>query len=184
MSDTPPALTCVKSAWRKHEGELRRFLARKLSDTHLADDLLQEVFVKAIVRGSGFCDLGSARSWLFEVARNAVVDHFRLRKDLVELPNDLAISTEEPPVVDSLAVCIPRVLAELSKVDREAIMLCDLQGITQEEYARLKGLSLSGAKSRVQRARKRMQEQLTSACQVQFDECGHVLGFVPRPPIP
>ena len=175
-----PTYACVLSAWRKHEAELKAYLAHRLKDAHLADDLLQDVFVKAMRQGARFCGLSSARAWLFEVARNTLADHFRLRKEQVELPDDLVIDIEEQATVDSLAACIPRVLSELTENDREAIMLCDLQGMTQEAYARLKGLSLPGAKSRIQRARKRLLEQLTKACQVQFDENGQVLHFVPR----
>ena len=183
MQDKPPTYTCVMNAWRKHEGELRGFLTHRLSDAHQADDLLQEVFVKAMRQGDGFCSLSSARAWLFEVARNALTDYFRLKRSHAELSDDLVDESEEPALVDALAYCIPRVLTELNETDREAIMLCDLQGMKQEEYALMKGLSLPGAKSRVQRARKRLQERLTVACQVQFDEDGQVACFVPRPPI-
>ena len=183
MPETPPNFSCVKNAWRTHEAELRRFLTRRLSDPHLADDLLQEVFLKAMRQGNGFCNLVSARAWLFEVARNALADHFRLRREMVELPDDLAAEIENPASVDCLAACIPRVLSELTEIDREAITLCDLQGMTQDDYAQLKGLSLPGAKSRVQRARKRLMQRLTTACQVQFDEVGQVVHFVPRPPL-
>lgn len=182
MLEKPPTYTCVRNAWKQHEVELRRFLANRTSDSHLADDLLQEVFIKAMRKGDGFCDLTSARSWLFEVARNTVADHFRLKREKVDLPEDMAVEIDEPPTVDSLAACIPRVLSELNEQDREVILLCDLQGMTQEAFAQLKGISLSGAKSRVQRARKRMQEQLTRVCQVAFDENGQVLHFVPREP--
>lgn len=182
MPAKQPTFTCVMNAWRTHEAELRNFLGRRLSDPHLSEDMLQDVFLKAMRQGDGFCNLSNARAWLFEVARNAVADHFRIRHEQVELSDDLPTSNEEPPTVDSLAACIPRILSELTEKDREAIMLCDLQGIKQEEFARAAGLSLSGAKSRLQRARKRMLDHLTRACQVQFDEAGQVVCFVPRPP--
>ena len=78
----------------------------------------------------------------------------------------------------------PRVLAELSTEDREAIVLCDLGDMTQARFAELKGLSLPGAKSRVQRARRHLRERMSQACQVRFDEAGRVCCFVPRPPLP
>ena len=68
-------------------------------------------------------------------------------------------------------------------VDREAIERCDIGGMTQQAFAELEGLSLSGAKSRVQRARQRLRAQLLRACQVQLDEHGRVCCFVPRPPL-
>ena len=67
--------------------------------------------------------------------------------------------------------------------DREAITLCDLEGLPQDEYARRKGLSLPGAKSRIQRARKRLRERLSQGCQVRLDAAGQVRDFVPRPPL-
>ena len=87
--------------------------------------------------------------------------------------------------MDTLAqACLHRVLSELDPQDREAIQLCDLQGMEQGDFARLKNLSLPAAKSRVQRARKRMRERMTTACQVSFDDVGRVDDFVPRPPLP
>ena len=61
--------------------------------------------------------------------------------------------------------------------------LCDLQGMAQADFAQAKGLSLSAAKSRVQRARIRLRAQMSQACQVQMDEGGRVSDFVPRPPV-
>ena len=119
-----------------------------------AEDMLQDLVIKAMSQGEKFCEISNARAWLFEVARNAVADRFRLQREMIELPADLVSETEESAAVDSLTACLPRVLSELSPEDREAITLCDLEGLPQEEYARRKGLSLPGAKSRVQRARK------------------------------
>lgn len=102
----------------------------------------------------------------------------------MELPTDLEAETDDPaPPVDGLTQCLPRVLAELSPQDREAITLCDIEGMTQQDYAKLIGLTLPAAKSRVQRARARLKARMNDACQVSYDEAGQVTGFVPRPPL-
>ncbi|HEX4943601.1 MAG TPA: sigma-70 family RNA polymerase sigma factor [Usitatibacteraceae bacterium] len=176
-------MNCLMRAWRQHEGELRGWLRRRLGNPVDAEDALQELFLKALRQRERFCEIINARAWLFEVARNALADRLRLSRDMVELPEDLAAAAEETAPVDSLAGCLPRVLSELSPGDREAITLCDLGGMPQEEYARLKGLSLPGAKSRVQRARKRLRQQLMTGCRVSLDAVGQVSDFVPRPPI-
>jgi RNA polymerase sigma-70 factor (ECF subfamily) len=121
-----------------------------------------------------------ARAWLFEVARNTLADRLRVARDTVELPDDLSAPVEEIDAVETLTACLPRVLSELSAEDREAITQCDLQGVSQAEFARNTGLTLSAAKSRVQRARQRLRERMTLACQVRFDDTGHVSDFVPR----
>ena len=75
-------------------------------------------------------------------------------------------------------------LAELSEADRLALTLCDIEGQPQQVLADRLGLSLPGAKSRLQRARVRLRQRLVEACQVRFDEAGTVCCFTPRPPLP
>ena len=175
---------CHNRAWRQHQAEIRAFLKNRAGSADEADDLLQEVFLKALHQGKEFCSIENARAWLFQVARNLLVDRLRLTKEQVPLPDDLhAELTAEPVPVDLLSHCLPRVLSELSQEDREAIMLCDIQGMTQKSFAERLRLSLPAAKSRVQRARLRLRAQLADACQLTFDEEGKVCCFVPRPPL-
>ena len=114
------------------------------------------------------------------VARNALADRLRLRREEVELPQDLPARAEERPPVETLDQCLPRVLTELSPEDREALVLCDLEGLPQEEFARRNGITLPAAKSRVQRARKRLRARMAEACRVALGEAGQVEDFVPR----
>jgi RNA polymerase sigma-70 factor (ECF subfamily) len=175
---------CLNQAWHQYEAEVRRFLVHRTGNEADADDLVQELFIRALRQGGEFCQLGAPRAWLFHVARNLLIDRLRLTKEQVPLPDDLSAEPEpELRPVDELSRCIPRVLSELSQEDREAIVLCDLQGMTQQAYANYLGLSLAAAKSRVQRARARLQARMVIACQVSFDESGDVCCFVPRPPL-
>ena len=50
---------------------------RRLGDAHEADDLLQDLFIKALGRNRQFCEMVNARAWLFAVARNTLTDHLR-----------------------------------------------------------------------------------------------------------
>jgi len=177
-------MRCVTEAWEKHETELRRFLRHRAGSDAEAEDLLQEVFLRALRQANGLCGIDNRRAWLFHAARNLLIDRLRLSKDQIPLPDDLAAPAENAlPAVDGLAQCLPRVLTELSAQDREAITLCDIEGVTQRDYAQRLGLTLPAAKSRVQRARVRLKARLTEACQVRFDEAGEVCCFVPRPPL-
>jgi RNA polymerase sigma-70 factor (ECF subfamily) len=174
-------MRCVTEAWEKHEKELRRFLRQRARNDAEAEDLLQDVFLRALRQANSLCGIDNRRAWLFTTARNLLIDRLRLSKDQVPLPDDLAAEPEGVlPPVDNLAQCLPRVLGELSAQDREAITLCDIEGMTQQDYARRLGLTLPAAKSRVQRARTRLKARLTEACQVRFDEAGQVCCFVPR----
>jgi RNA polymerase sigma-70 factor (ECF subfamily) len=184
---TPRAgkFACVAAAWQAYEAELRGFLRHRLADEHAADDLLQDVFVKAMRQGEGFCSLDNPRAWLFQVARHALIDRVRLAKPSVPLDEgglELEAPTPEPVApVDALAGCVARVLGELTAEDAAILRACDLQGQTQRAFAEQNGLSLPAAKSRLLRARQRLRDRLSSACQVRFDSDGTVDGHVPRP---
>lgn len=182
ISENAVPFTCVLNAWEHHEAELRRFLQHHLSDSYLAEDLVQEVFIKAMAQGKGFCILDNPRAWLFQVARNALIDTLRLTKPSVPLPDDLEHEEFESAPVDALAECMPRVLAALSEEDRDIIRQCDLEGVKQQAYADANGLSLPAAKSRLQRARQRMREWMIQHCQVGFDETGSVCCHKPATP--
>lgn len=173
-------MNCLTTAWSAHEAELHNWARRHLRNAAEADDLMQDLFLKALRQGERFCSVNNARAWLFEVARNTLADRLRVARDTVELPEDLPAPLEDTDTVDSLTACLPRVLSELSDEDRNVITQCDLRGVPQADFATARGLSLSAAKSRLQRARLRLKARMTQVCQVQLDDAGHVADFVPR----
>ena len=63
---------------------------------------------------------------------------------------------------------------------REAIVLTEFEGLTQKELADRLGISLSGAKSRVQRARGQLKQMLLGCCQFEFDRRGGIIDCKPR----
>lgn len=185
------AFACVAEAWHTNEAELRGYLRHRLVDSAAADDVLQDVFVKAMRQGQGFCSLENPRAWLFQVARNALVDRARVNRPHDEFTNEMAdqladaaatLSDATEPV-DALATCVDRVIAELSPADATVLRDCDLRGLTQQEFAKAHQMTLAAVKSRLQRARQRLRVQLTQSCRVRFDTAGHVVDHVPRDPI-
>jgi RNA polymerase sigma-70 factor (ECF subfamily) len=173
-------MNCLTLAWNAHAPELRRWLCHRTGNSAQADDLLQDLFLKALRQGNRFCDVHNARAWLFEVARNLLADQMRVAHPMLDLPEDLMAQTDDLDAVDALTACLPRVLSELSAEDREVLTLCDLQGMAQADFAQAKGLTLSAAKSRVQRARVRLRSHMSQVCQVQLDGQGRVADFAPR----
>ena len=83
-------MSCLTHAWTLHEAELRGWARHKLGNTTDAEDLLQDLFLKALRQGEQFCSVQNARAWLFEVARNTLADRLRVARHTVELPDDLA----------------------------------------------------------------------------------------------
>lgn len=179
-------MNTLLATWTRHEAELRGWLRAHAPVASEVDDILQDVFIKTMNQGERFADILQPRAWLFEVTRNTLTDRLRAGHKSVPLPDDLEDMPAPQPMTDAVdamaSVCLPRVLSELDAQDREIIELCDLSDMDHASYARLKGLTLTAAKSRIQRARQRMRERMVSVCQVSFDSAGHVDDFVPRGP--
>ena len=79
-----------------------------------------------------------------------------------------------------LTGCLEPLLARLSPAHREALQLTDLDGLTQAEAGARLGLSTSGMKSRVQRARNQLRDLFTDCCDIHLDTRGGVIDYQPR----
>ncbi len=171
-------MNCVSKAWLAHERELRAFIYSRVKEAQLSEDLLQDVFIKALAEGSQFCELQNARAWLYRVARNRIIDYQRTAKLHDDIPEQLEDNKQnEDAPVNNLAVCLPVALKKMQHDDADIIQRCDLEGMNQSEYAKHKGLTLTATKSRIQRARKRLKNELQSTCKIRFDEQGNVCCF-------
>jgi RNA polymerase sigma-70 factor (ECF subfamily) len=166
---------CVITAWQQYESDIKNWLLVQTKQADFADDILQETFIKAMKAGEDFCQLSNPKSWLFKVAHNSVVDHYRLAK------KNLAIDENMPDIkllqnspISELDVCIARNLPFLSDDDRDVIEQCDLGNVKQACYSQQKNISLAATKSRLKRARHRLRKRLIQQCQIQYDESGEI----------
>lgn len=173
-----PGFACVASAWAAYGPELRGYVRHRLADTAAADDIVQEVFLKAMGRQNALCGLDNPRAWLFQVARNALVDRARTShpgEPIEQHENDLvAEQAETPAPVDMLAASLEQVMEELPAADVEILRACDIDGQRLREFAAAHALSLPATKARLLRARSRLRERLVDACKVRFDAAGAV----------
>src|SRR5262252_2378026 len=96
--------------------------------------------------------------------------------EVLDLPEELP----DDDIVSELLPCIRAMVLSLPAQDRQALILTEYQGLTQKELAQRLGLSLSGAKSRVQRAREKLKQQLLACCHFELDRRGHIIDYQPR----
>jgi RNA polymerase sigma-70 factor (ECF subfamily) len=170
------AMKCLMNAWAEHEKVIFLWFKKNLKSHELAEDLSQELFIKSMQTSDKFCDLEDSKSWLFVMAKNLFIDHLRKNKQKVisidEINSDdhFIEAEDEPAVVLQLQHCLPKVLPKLSDSERYIIESCDLNGMSQKEFARVNGISYSTAKSQLQRARKKLEAILTQECGVRYQE--------------
>lgn len=180
--------------WDDLHASLRGFVSRRVSSPADVDDLLQQVFLQ-IHRGlPSLRDDERVHAWIYRTARNVITDHYRRPARRREVPSgglvELSEATpggplpepvdDEPTALSELAGCLRPLLETLPPADLETIRLVELGGLTQAEAARRAGVSTSGMKSRVQRARRRLKSALDACCRIEIDRRGGVVGFEAR----
>jgi RNA polymerase sigma-70 factor (ECF subfamily) len=171
----------IESVWQEFSGRLAQFIGSRVADAAAADDLLQDVFLKIASRVSQVNDRGKLQGWVYRIARNAIIDHYRTRKETVELPETLAAEpASEDAGMEGLVDAFRRMIDALPNPYREAVKLTELEGLTQRELANRLGLSLSGAKSRVHRGREQLKQMLLDCCRFEFDRRGRIIDCIPR----
>lgn len=165
--------------WQEYKTRLRGYIAKRVREHDAVDDILQEVFVKTHTSLHTVKSPGSIAAWLFRIAANAIADHYRSLRPWHELPDELAAPELERDYAAELATCLQPLIADLPEIYQSALILSELEGLPQKEVATRLGVSLSGAKSRVQRGREKLRQRLLDCCDI---ETGHggITGYEPR----
>ena len=174
----------AEKIWLTVSGSLRQYVRRKVADPRLAEDLLQEIFLKVQENYQQLRDEQKVGAWVFRMARNVIVDHYRQQERYGAAPAgflpDMAAGQEAADLNREFAACIPAMLAVLPEAYREALYLSEIEGLSQKELARRLGISYSGAKSRVQRGRRKLREILLQCCHIHTDAYGNIIDYQKR----
>lgn len=170
----------AETLWREFSSPLRSFLRGRTRSNADADDLLQEVFVRIHQRLPTLHDTSKIQGWVYRIARNALIDHYRIRREHVPMDFDLEVEDPTGENVVDLRPSLRRFIAELPPAYREPLIRHEYQGESIAEVATALGLSVTAAKSRVRRARIMLREMLDRCCRFEFDQRGRVIAATPR----
>jgi RNA polymerase sigma-70 factor (ECF subfamily) len=147
------------------------------------DDIVQEVFAK-IHSGLGHLkESDKLEAWLFQVTRRAIVDHVRGRsgkRRTTEISGEMAERLPEPNVPAEVASCLEPMMSLVPKEDRALLRLADVDGVEQKELAARLGLTVTAAKSRIRRARKRLKEAVLECCRIEMDRRGQPIEYIKK----
>ena len=138
---------------------LRGYLRRAGGDPTVADDLLQETYLRFLRSGFVGEDADHQRRYLFRIAANLLVDHFRRGRSEGDQLTELAVPAREQRGVE-IRSDVGRALGGLSGRDRQMLWLAYVEGSSHDEIAAALGLKTASLKSMLSRARSRLAERL------------------------
>lgn len=174
------AAKSTEQVWQDLSTELRNFIAAKVNDPYLAEDILQDVFLKVHLNLATLKDQNRLKSWVYQIARNSVQDYFRRKRFSLGLDAVDLADREQKKGVDPFVACMTPFIDKLPVKYREALVLADLGGMSQTQLARKLEITHSGAKSRVQRARQLLHSYLTECCDIISDKYGNIVSHHPK----
>jgi RNA polymerase sigma-70 factor (ECF subfamily) len=162
--------------WHTIRKELKTFVNRKVRNTAIADDVVQEIILKVHGRLNTLREPSRLRAWIFQVARNTITDHFRSAGKTVESVVEVAPVEEQPNSFnDCMANCLHEEMKALPAKYKEALELSDVNSLPQIELSERLQLSYSGVKSRVQRARAILRMRMDRKYIIQTDSYGNII---------
>ncbi|GAB6151508.1 RNA polymerase sigma factor SigZ [Desulfosporosinus burensis] len=173
--------TCINCVWEEFSLPLKRFIKKRVVNEHDAEDIFQEIYLKIHKNIGSVLDEDKIHAWIYRVARNTMTDYYRRNHnkfEVTDLTEDLESSKDEELSTNTeIAACLKVMVDSLPETYKQAILLTEFQNMTQKELSEKLGISISGAKSRVQRGRKLLKEMLLGCCQLEVDRRGNIIDY-------
>lgn len=179
----------TEDLWTEFHANLLRFVGRRVRNHADAEDVVQRVFLQVHRALPTLRDADRIHAWMYQTTRRVIADYYRAPIQRREVPaggvDDFADRAadegdDELTALGELAACLRPLMSGLASVDQEALSLVEFDGVSQVQAAARLGVSTSGMKSRVQRARHRLREAVEECCRVELNRRGGLAGFAPR----
>lgn len=164
--------------WQAMRSSLLQFVRKRVPTATIAEDITQDVLLKMVARLDTLHDHEKLTQWMYQITRNTIVDYYRQQQETAEIPADLPEwENDSDTITAEAAQCVLPFIQQLPEHYRQALILAEIEGRTQQEVARQQGISLSGAKSRVQRGRQMLKSLLLQCCRFELDRRGSLVDF-------
>ena len=164
LPDTPVAVARLVANHREFLG----FLEARVGSRALAEDILQDAFVRGIGKLQSLRDDESAVAWFYRILRNAVIDHHRRHevtdRRLAALAAELDTAEPEDEVRGAVCQCVARLADNLKPEYAEALRRIEVDGVAVKDYAAEVGITSNNAAVRVFRAREALKKQVVRSC--------------------
>lgn len=164
--------------WNNYQQQLFSFIQSRVKDTTSAKDILQNVFTKIHEKLDAIKEEEKLQSWVYQIARNSIVDFYRSQKNLSDLDESISIEMEtKEEVTQGIAESIRFFIHQLDEPYRESLILAELEAIPQKNIAENLGIPYTTVKSRVQRGREQVKKMMLDCCLYEFDRRGNVIDY-------
>lgn len=169
----------ASAIWLEYKDGLIGYLFNRVKDKELAEELSRQSLMKLYYSCCSGKEIKNVRSWLFRIAHNVMIDHFKLiNKAQRSLPTDRLIEDfEEDDIYKQAAPWIEPLIKLLPEEYGLPLKMADIEKQKQQDIAEQLGLGLPATKSRIQRARKLLREKIQECCSIELNDKGQLQDF-------
>lgn len=164
----------VTELYNNHANGLEAYLLSKEQNSGLVQDIVQDSFLKFYLQLKKGKDIKNPKSWLYKVATNLLMDHYRKKKAL-KMP-EVFDETIQDDLSHGPEDCLLGIIAHLPYKYKKAVFLVDVKGVKQVEAAKQLNLASATFKSHVQRGRKLVMQGYVDCCDYEINEDGKLVG--------
>jgi RNA polymerase sigma-70 factor, ECF subfamily len=161
---------------------LFNFIRKKVGSGELAEDIYQDILVKILNKPDQLNNRQSLKSWLFTIAKNQIIDHYRKQKSLTDIET-LQIDFKDQTGTNSyedLEGCIHGFISQLPDDYRQIIILSEIEGKSQKELSEFLGINYITVRSKVQRGREKIRKLIYDACVIDQNISGGFVDCTPK----
>lgn len=159
--------------YNEFEKSLKSYIFSKVKNRHIAEDILQDLFIKISDKLHTLKEKDKLKSWLFSIARNSIMDYYRQNKNHIDIDEMEIPEENNENIAECYYKCLTPFIEQLDVKYKDALINTELGNMSQKEYASHLGISYSGAKSRVQRAKQQLKQSFISCCMIKKDSKGN-----------
>ncbi len=164
----PPDSSAAVARLVANHREFLGFLQARVGSRALAEDILQDAFIRGIGKLASLRDDESAVAWFYRILRNAVIDHHRrldvANRRLVALAAELDEAGPDVELRGAVCRCVARLADNLKPEYAEALRRIEVDGVAVKDYAAEVGITGNNAAVRVFRAREALKKQVVRSC--------------------
>lgn len=165
----------ITELYSAHAERLGAYLQNKEQNSGLVQDIVQDSFLKFYLQLQNGKEIQYPKSWLFKVADNLLIDHYRKEKQ-AQIPAQIVGIVEIDEDSHGPEDCLLGIIAHLPYKYKKAVFLVDVKGIKQVDAAKQLDLTLPTFKSHVQRGRKLVMKGYVDCCDYDINDEGKLVG--------
>ena len=142
------------------------YIKKRINNQIDAEDLTQEVFYK--LSNSKNENIKNIKSWVYTIAKNSIIDHYRKKKQLTQEIGNIEFQEElsEKDAINELSNCIAPFLNQLPEDYRDIMKLSELDDVPQKEIAERLNINYVTVRSKIQRGRLKLKDLISNCCTV------------------